>query len=316
MNKNFQLLTVFIIAALLSSTGFAKKRSVTCADYYSGKSLERKASRFSAAINHASKKYGVNRDFIKAVITIESCFKPNARGALGEKGLMQLMPATARMMGVKNGYNSWQNIDGGARYLKYLLGLYNGNKSYAAAAYNGGPGAVSKKTGPRFPQVRRYSRHVMRAYRKMSGVRDVVGKAKVTKASVKAKKVVAKKKAVKTKKTSQAKNKNLYRVQQGQTLFSISQATGVAVERLRKLNKLPSNEIKVGQVLRLKTKKSNKSLLSKTVTKATPKKAYRVGQGQTLYSISRETGVSIKRLQKLNKLKSMEIKVGQDLRLQ
>ena len=149
-----------------------RRRAVFTCDQYSKRTLNRKSRRFKQTIDHASKKYGVSPHFIKAVIAVESCFNPRARGGLGEKGLMQLMPATARMMGVKNGYSSWQNIHGGTRYLKRMLVRFNGNKRYAAAAYNGGPGAVSKKYGPKFNQVKRYSRHVMRAYNTMTGGKD------------------------------------------------------------------------------------------------------------------------------------------------
>jgi len=314
MRKDFQLLTLFIIIMLFSSVSFAKGRAVTCDEYYSGKSLERKASRFKGAINHAAKKHGVNRDFIKAVIAVETCFRPNARGALGEKGLMQLMPATARKMGVKNGYNSWQNVDGGTRYLKYLLRRFNGNKRYAAAAYNGGPGAVSRTKGPRFKQVRNYSRHVMRAYHKMNGVKDVSSKRSRSSRKVKT-----------------------YRVRKGQTLSTIARITNVSVKRLKVINKLSSSHLKVGQKLRLsaigrtntKKAKRSKSKIAKATTNATfvksskkhtsrslrRKKLHRVAQNQTLYSIARSAGISVQHLKKINKLKSSTIKVGQRLRL-
>ncbi len=309
MRKDFQLLTLFMLTVFFSSVSFAK-RAVTCDEYYSGKSLERKASRFKGAINHAAKKHGVNRDFIKAVIAVETCFRPNARGALGEKGLMQLMPATARKMGVKNGYNSWQNVDGGTRYLKYLLRRFNGNKRYAAAAYNGGPGAVSRTKGPRFSQVRKYSRHVMRAYHKMNGVKDVSSKS--------------------SKKLRNSKKVKTYRVRKGQTLSTIARITNISVKRLKVINKLSSSHLEIGQRLRLsaistnKTKRVKRSTLKKvkaarkaTLVKSAKnrKKLYRVRLNQTLYSIARESGVSVQHLKELNKLRSSTIKVGQRLRL-
>ena len=78
------------------------------------------------------------------------------------------MPSTARRFGVKNRFSTWENIHGGTRYLSYLLKRFSGNKAYAAAGYNGGAGAVSKKTGPKFYAVRNYSRMVMNAYRKFT----------------------------------------------------------------------------------------------------------------------------------------------------
>ncbi|HHL18377.1 MAG TPA: LysM peptidoglycan-binding domain-containing protein, partial [Thiothrix sp.] len=210
-----------------------------------------------------------------------------------------------RKMGVKNGYNSWQNIDGGTRYLKYLLRRFNGNKHYAAAAYNGGPGAVSRTKGPRFPQVRKYSRHVMRAYHKMNGVKDVSSKS-----------------------SRSNKKEKTYRVRKGQTLSTIARITKISVKRLKAINKLSSSHLKIGQKLRLgtiDTSETNKAIKHSKlkIAKATKlvkpsrsrKKSYRVGLNQTLYSIARESGVSVQHLKKLNKLSSSTIKVGQRLRL-
>ncbi|MCK5918290.1 MAG: lytic transglycosylase domain-containing protein [Cocleimonas sp.] len=141
-------------------------RRVRTCDQLSSSTLRRKARRYQKTISHAAKQHGVNQNFIKAVITVETCFRPGLRGTSGEKGLMQLMPATAKRFGVKNRFSSWENIHGGARYLSYLLRQFNGNKAYAAAGYNGGRGAVSKTRGPKFEAVRRYSRMVMNAYGK------------------------------------------------------------------------------------------------------------------------------------------------------
>jgi hypothetical protein len=145
----------------------ARARARTC-DQLSSATLNRKAMRYQGTINHAARKYGVSSHFIKAVITVETCFRSGLRGTSGEKGLMQLMPATAKRFGVKNRFSTWENIHGGTRYLRYLLGQFNGNKAYAAAGYNGGRGAVNKKTGPKFYAVRNYSRMVMNAYRKFT----------------------------------------------------------------------------------------------------------------------------------------------------
>ena len=144
-----------------------RSRARTC-DQLSSATLNRKAQRYQKTIQHAAKKYGVSSNFIKAVITVETCFRSGLRGTSGEKGLMQLMPATAKRFGVKNRFSTWENIHGGTRYLRYLLKQFNGNKAYAAAGYNGGRGAVSKKTGPKFYAVRNYSRMVMNAYRKFT----------------------------------------------------------------------------------------------------------------------------------------------------
>jgi len=243
-----------------------RRRAVFTCDQYSRKTLNRKSRRFKKTINHASRKYGVNSHLIKAVIAVESCFNPRARGGLGEKGLMQLMPATARMLGVKNGYSPWQNIHGGTKYLKSLLVRYNGNKRYAAAAYNGGPGAVSKKSGPRFKQVKRYASHVMRAYNTMSKGRDrsyrrqvKSRKTSLKRSSKKYKRLTKRqrRRLQRTKKRSvkkiwRSKKRRYHRVKKGNTLYSLAKANRTSVAKLKRLNQLRSDMIKIGARLRLR----------------------------------------------------------------
>jgi hypothetical protein len=118
----------------------------------------------SAIIDRASQKYGVDRDLIESVIRAESDFDADATSPKGAMGLMQLMPDTARGLGVKNAYDPEENIMGGTRFLKYLLDRYNGNTSLALAAYNWGPGNLERSTGNLPNETRNYVARIMRDY--------------------------------------------------------------------------------------------------------------------------------------------------------
>ncbi len=127
-------------------------------DWYSTKLFP---DTFSAHIQAASQTYQVEPALVRAVIHAESGFNPAARSGAGAMGLMQLMPGTAKEMGVSNAYEAPQNIVGGVKYLAYLLGIFKGDISLATAAYNAGPNNVSKYQGiPPFAETQAYVKRV------------------------------------------------------------------------------------------------------------------------------------------------------------
>lgn len=123
-------------------------------------------NKYDNIIAKASKKYKIEEALIKAIIKAESNFNHEAVSPVGAQGLMQLMPATAYALQVEDAFHPENNIEGGVRYLRYLLNTYRGDLRLALAAYNAGETAVAKYSNnvPPFRETRNYINRVMSYY--------------------------------------------------------------------------------------------------------------------------------------------------------
>ena len=115
------------------------------------------AGPYAETIRLAALRHGVDPVLLTAMAAVESGFDPQAVSHKGAQGLLQLMPETARRFGVANSFDPDQNVDGGARYLDWLLTRFSGDEQLALAGYNAGEGAVERYQGiPPFPETERY----------------------------------------------------------------------------------------------------------------------------------------------------------------
>lgn len=160
------------ISAAAQMQAFLKETS-------SGQAVRRDGSDFQTTLNRqrgstasslddifeaAGARYGISPALLKSVAKAESNFNPRAKSHAGAMGVMQLMPATARSLGVSDPYDPWQNIMGGAKYLKQNLDQF-GDVSLALAAYNAGPGSVRKYGGiPPYRETQNYVKKIMADY--------------------------------------------------------------------------------------------------------------------------------------------------------
>jgi hypothetical protein len=117
--------------------------------------------RYDDEINTTAQEFSIDPALVRAVIHAESAFNPQAVSSKGAQGLMQLMPGTAREVGVTNALDAGQNIRGGVNYLARMIELHNGDVRLATAAYNAGPGAVRRHNGiPPYAETRAYVERV------------------------------------------------------------------------------------------------------------------------------------------------------------
>lgn len=120
---------------------------------------------YDDVIAEAANQTGLSSSLLKAVIHVESYFDPRAVSRKGAMGLMQIMPGNLGLLNITDPFDPWQNIMGGAQYLKAMLEQFDGQLPLALAAYNAGPTAVTRHNGiPPFQETREYVQKVMRFF--------------------------------------------------------------------------------------------------------------------------------------------------------
>jgi soluble lytic murein transglycosylase-like protein len=127
-------------------------------------------------VEETAHNHGLDPNLIDLVIRMESGYNPRALSSKGARGVMQLMPGTASMYGVKDSFDPFENIRGGVRYLRDLLLRFNSDIELALAAYNAGPEAVARHGGvPPYEETRNYVSSILAAYQSKSGLTTLAG---------------------------------------------------------------------------------------------------------------------------------------------
>jgi soluble lytic murein transglycosylase-like protein len=154
----------------MAPDSIARKKLALLADQQ-GPAVADTLKRFEKEIENAARKSGLDPALILSVVMEESGGDPGAESEKGAMGLMQLMPNTARELGVGDRTDAAQNLDGGARYLADMMKKFAGKLDVALSAYNAGPGTVDRLGGkvPAYPETRRYVDRVLDRYEKLGG---------------------------------------------------------------------------------------------------------------------------------------------------
>ncbi len=152
-----------LVRSVLVTAKFAGEHKVSVKPAEMPVAAGETAASLDEAVRMIASQHSLSPQLLHSVIKVESGYNPLAVSSKGALGLMQLIPATARRFGVANAFNPVENIEGGARYLRYLLDLYSGNYPLALAAYNAGEQAVAKYGGiPPYPETQDYVNRVSR----------------------------------------------------------------------------------------------------------------------------------------------------------
>lgn len=155
--------TLSFLDILRSVQGKSNETVQNTAQNTAASSISTGTASMDRIFEQAAKRYNVDANLLKAIGKAESGFDPSVVSSAGAIGVMQLMPGTARSLGVSNPYDAQQNIMGGAKYISQLLKKYDGNVRLALAAYNAGPGNVAKYGGiPPFQETKNYVNRVLK----------------------------------------------------------------------------------------------------------------------------------------------------------
>ncbi len=159
-----------VVAARIAAKGGSSSTSIGSAGFVTPARVNGWSPQMKQMVDAASEKFGVPRELVIAVSRAESAFRSDVVSPAGATGLMQLMPSTAKGLGVTDATDPWQNLAGGTKYLRQLMDRFDGDATKVVAAYNAGPNAVAKYGGvPPYSETQTYVARV-RGYAKELGL--------------------------------------------------------------------------------------------------------------------------------------------------